>query len=78
MYLFHSMDFSDSLSDSRSNSALSCLITSFDLKAYRKDTDEGMDKKLILTLNHINMNQQKMMEKNPKNLHQKRNVYSEG
>ena len=68
------MDFSDSLSDSRSNFVLSCLITSFDSKAYRKDTDKGMDKKLILILNHINMSQQKMMEKNRKNLHQKRKV----
>ena len=38
------MDFSNTLSDSSSNSTLSCSTSSFDLNAYSKDTDEEMDK----------------------------------
>ena len=40
------MDFSDSLSNSCSDSTLPCSNSSFDSKAYSKDTDEEMDKEI--------------------------------
>ena len=40
------MDFSDSVSNSCSDSTLSCLTSSFNLKAYNEDADEEMDKEI--------------------------------
>ena len=40
------MDFSDSLSNSCSDSTLPCSTSSFDSKVYSKDTDEEMEKEI--------------------------------
>ena len=66
------MDFSNSLGNSCSDYTLSYSTSSFESKAYSKDTDEGIDKEINLILSHISMSWGKMMEKNLKNLHQKR------